>query len=413
MGRHVRPPVAARYGNRLRLGLAAWAERTRARAAAVNEPGAPRGRAPRRDPALLLAAAALAATIYVATFVLHGALGAHRAAAGRSPGPPATVARAVSHPGNSAAVSAATAHSGAVPDGQPTPPPAIALGPGAPTTQASAVAGGSGGAVGTLARNAQGPAVSGPSSAPAGPAATTPRPPTTSTGRPGRSGTRGEAGPGAVSPPRTSRAAAPSVAPAPTPASLAAAPSTPAASRASSDSFASGSAGHASPGAGAASGGGTQGRSGGTLPLSPTLAAQVPGLQAPLQGTVLSPFGWSFSPVFRDWQEHTGVDLAAGMGDPVGAPADGVVLAARDDALWGWVVSIALAQGHSSNLSGLGSVAVAAGEYVRAGQTVGTVGPSPPAEGDLPPHVFWQVFDGTTPVNPLATTATGGGAPTG
>ncbi len=129
--------------------------------------------------------------------------------------------------------------------------------------------------------------------------------------------------------------------------------------------------------------------------------AALAGWQLPVEGNVLQGFGWAYSPVFADWQEHTGVDLAAPEGAPVRAPADAVVLAVRHDALWGWVVSLALSGGYSSNVSALETVQVAAGQHVAAGAVLGEVGPSPPAEGNLAPHVFWQVFEGTTPVNPL------------
>jgi murein DD-endopeptidase MepM/ murein hydrolase activator NlpD len=137
------------------------------------------------------------------------------------------------------------------------------------------------------------------------------------------------------------------------------------------------------------------------IALAPDLLAAIPDLQAPVDGPVLAGFGWSYSPVFRDWQEHTGVDLGAAPGTAVRAPADGVVVAVRDDPLWGWVVSLALPGGYTANVSGLGAVRVAKGAHVAAGAPLGTVGASPPAESDLPPHVLWQVFRGDVPVDPV------------
>ena len=125
-----------------------------------------------------------------------------------------------------------------------------------------------------------------------------------------------------------------------------------------------------------------------------------PTLQPPVPGPVLAGFGWAYSQVFGDWQEHTGVDLGATVGAAVAAPGPGVVLAVRQDHLWGWVVSIALDHGYSTNVSALGTVVVRAGEAVRTGQEIGTVAASPPAEGLLPPHVLWQVFAGARPLNP-------------
>ena len=157
-----------------------------------------------------------------------------------------------------------------------------------------------------------------------------------------------------------------------------------------------------------ASSGGSQTASGSLPPASGSASgtavpeAPPPALTAPVAGKLLAPFGWAFSSVFDAWQEHTGVDLAASVGQPVAAPAAGVVTGVRSDALWGWVVSIALNSTYSTNLSALGTVSVHKGETVAAGQTIGTVGASPPAEANLPSHVFWQLFAGAHALNPLA-----------
>lgn len=126
-----------------------------------------------------------------------------------------------------------------------------------------------------------------------------------------------------------------------------------------------------------------------------------PSLRAPVDGPVLAGFGWAYSPVFADWQEHTGVDLRASLGQAAVAPGAGIVATVRRDTLWGYVVSVALGAGYSTNVSALDAVAVHAGEAVRAGQELGTVGASPPAEAGLPPHVLWQLFSGTRPIDPL------------
>ena len=74
--------------------------------------------------------------------------------------------------------------------------------------------------------------------------------------------------------------------------------------------------------------------------------------------------------------------------------------AVRSDSLWGVVVSIALGDGYSTNVSPLQNPAVHPGQTVRAGSALGTVAPSPPAEVDLPPHVFWQLFSGARAIDP-------------
>ncbi len=144
------------------------------------------------------------------------------------------------------------------------------------------------------------------------------------------------------------------------------------------------------------------GTSAGSPPREAPTAAP-PALMPPVPGPVLAPFGWAYSPVFADWQEHTGVDLAADVGDAVHAPAAGLVTAVRQDSLWGLVISLALNGTYSTNVSGLAHAAVRPGDRVVQGQLLGEVGPPPPAEGNLPAHVFWQLFSGLRPLDPMAT----------
>lgn len=150
---------------------------------------------------------------------------------------------------------------------------------------------------------------------------------------------------------------------------------------------------------------GGSGQTAHAAPVAPVLTGPPtqgpPVLRSPVTGAVLAVFGWAYSPVFADWQEHAGVDLASPVGGTAVAPAAGVVLQVRQDSLWGWVVSINLGGGYSTNVSGLERVSVHAGQAVRAGQPIGTVGASPPAESELAAHVFWQLFAGATPLNPL------------
>ena len=137
-----------------------------------------------------------------------------------------------------------------------------------------------------------------------------------------------------------------------------------------------------------------------------TAAAAPPVLIPPVVGRVLSGFGWQYSKVFGDWQEHTGVDLAARVGQMAVSPGAGQVLAVVHDRLWGWVVSIGLDRGYSTNVSGLASVQVRFGQAVQAGTPLGAVGDAPPAEAGLAPHVFWQLFAGARALDPqLATSA--------
>ena len=85
---------------------------------------------------------------------------------------------------------------------------------------------------------------------------------------------------------------------------------------------------------------------------------------------------------------HSGVDVAAGAGATVAAPADGVVVLAGPPSfsLEGNLVILAHGMGLSSAFLHLSATYVREGEAVRQGQPIGAVGSSGRATG---PHLHW------------------------
>jgi hypothetical protein len=85
---------------------------------------------------------------------------------------------------------------------------------------------------------------------------------------------------------------------------------------------------------------------------------------------------------------HSGVDVAAGAGAPVVAPADGVVVLAGPPAfsLEGNLVIVAHGMGLSSAFLHLSRVDVRPGQRVARGQAIGAVGRTGRATG---PHLHW------------------------
>jgi hypothetical protein len=107
---------------------------------------------------------------------------------------------------------------------------------------------------------------------------------------------------------------------------------------------------------------------------------------------------------------HSGVDLAAGAGAPVVAPADGIVVLAGPPAfsLEGNLVIIDHGLGLNSAFLHLASSRVAVGQTVRRGQLVGTVGATGRATG---PHLHWSLMWNGARLDPeLAAGAAGGAA---
>jgi len=122
----------------------------------------------------------------------------------------------------------------------------------------------------------------------------------------------------------------------------------------------------------------------------------------PVDGWKSSNFGMRFDPVYKVYQLHAGVDLAAGGGQPIVAAADGVVVRAG----WGGgngnytCIShgiyqgkgLATCYGHQSQ------ILVQVGQRVHRGELIGRVGTTGASTGY---HLHFEVRLNGTPVQPL------------
>jgi len=117
----------------------------------------------------------------------------------------------------------------------------------------------------------------------------------------------------------------------------------------------------------------------------------------PVEGAVTGSFGERIDPFNGEGAFHSGVDISASYGQPVIAPADGVVEFA--DFMGGYGRAIILDHGHglSTRYGHLSNFAVTQGEYVHRGDTIGYVGLSGRSTG---PHLHYEVRINDTPVNP-------------
>ena len=113
----------------------------------------------------------------------------------------------------------------------------------------------------------------------------------------------------------------------------------------------------------------------------------------PVQAGVGSPFGP------RGFSFHSGIDLVAGRGTPVGAAASGrVVWAGPMAGGWGKLVIVAHRRGVRSMYAHLSRIDVQVGQDVRAGDQVGLVGSTGDATG---PHLHFEVRLRGAAVDPL------------
>jgi murein DD-endopeptidase MepM/ murein hydrolase activator NlpD len=117
----------------------------------------------------------------------------------------------------------------------------------------------------------------------------------------------------------------------------------------------------------------------------------------PVEGFVTGSFGERIDPFNGEGAFHSGIDIASQMGEPVIAPADGVVLFADFMGGYGRVVMIDHGHGITTRYGHLANFVVAAGQRVQRGDTIGHVGLSGRSTG---PHLHYEVRINDTPVNP-------------
>jgi murein DD-endopeptidase MepM/ murein hydrolase activator NlpD len=117
----------------------------------------------------------------------------------------------------------------------------------------------------------------------------------------------------------------------------------------------------------------------------------------PVEGQITGSFGERIDPFNGEGAFHSGVDIGSSYGQPVVAPADGIVLFA--DFMGGYGRAVVLDHGHSisTRYGHLASFAVAVGQQVHRGDTIGYVGLSGRSTG---PHLHYEVRINDTPVNP-------------
>jgi murein DD-endopeptidase MepM/ murein hydrolase activator NlpD len=127
-------------------------------------------------------------------------------------------------------------------------------------------------------------------------------------------------------------------------------------------------------------------------------------MEVPVAHAVISqPFGCTalgleaHDPTCPGGYRHTGVDLAAALGTPVMASADGIAQVIHDAGGFGLHVVIEHGGGVMSLYGHLSGASVGDGESVSAGQVIGAVGSSGNSTG---PHLHFEVRRDGVPVDP-------------
>jgi murein DD-endopeptidase MepM/ murein hydrolase activator NlpD len=118
----------------------------------------------------------------------------------------------------------------------------------------------------------------------------------------------------------------------------------------------------------------------------------------PVRGWVTSPFGSRISPITGKIQFHEGMDIAAQIGTPVFATADGVVIKAGSEASYGDMVELSHGYGLKTIFGHNSRLNVKPGQHVKRGDIIAYVGDTGSSTG---PHLHYEVRVNGLPVNPV------------
>lgn len=122
------------------------------------------------------------------------------------------------------------------------------------------------------------------------------------------------------------------------------------------------------------------------------------GFMMPVRGRITSGFGMRYHPILHRYKLHTGVDFGVGIGTPIHAAGNGVVVHAGWWGAYGNAVIIDHGGGVTTLYGHMSAVKCHAGEVVQRGRVIGLVGSTGWSTG---PHCHFEVRRNGEPVNPL------------
>jgi peptidoglycan hydrolase FlgJ len=128
-----------------------------------------------------------------------------------------------------------------------------------------------------------------------------------------------------------------------------------------------------------------------TMPIATTQ------LQMPVKGRISSGFGNRFHPIDKVTKFHSGIDIAAPRGTPIGAAAEGVVTFAGSQKGYGNLVVVKHADGKETRYGHMEKIFVSEGEKVTVGQAIASVGSIGKSTG---PHLHFEVKEAGKMVDP-------------
>lgn len=127
-----------------------------------------------------------------------------------------------------------------------------------------------------------------------------------------------------------------------------------------------------------------------------SLLMSVPSI-APVKGWITSSFGYRVSPFTGERSLHAGLDIGGSVGTPVYSPADGVVIFTGMKEGFGNFIMLAHGYGIVSRYGHNSQNLVQAGQRVRRGEQIATIGNTGRTTG---PHLHYEIMVDGQNVNP-------------
>ncbi|MCR5701071.1 MAG: M23 family metallopeptidase [Lachnospiraceae bacterium] len=124
----------------------------------------------------------------------------------------------------------------------------------------------------------------------------------------------------------------------------------------------------------------------------------------PVEGAVILPFSMETTVYYKTLDQYKcnpGVLIAAGGGSTVKSAYLGKVTKVTSDNTYGNMVTMYIGNDYSIVYGQLDTIYVKEGDYVKAGESIGTVGKPTDSFADEGNHLYFQMLQGDTPVDPM------------
>lgn len=118
----------------------------------------------------------------------------------------------------------------------------------------------------------------------------------------------------------------------------------------------------------------------------------------PVNGTIITTFGWRVHPVSKEESMYEGIDIEAAVGTNIKAAAAGKVKAVTESAQYGKTLIIAHSQDVDTVYGHMGEILVNQGDLISQGQIIGKVGKTGIANK---PVLYFEVREKGQAIDPL------------